>query len=175
VDETDASEPSSSPKRNRQEDPLSELATRANKQRKCIKEIITSINSSSNQHSNSVDPFPGAVDQLSDPAFEHILAFPFVGFEAPIRFDVSNKAEENWVYAGREMFKNLLEELKEVRDNNVYTSVWLYGTPGYGKSHLLAALVCYLAAQDERVVYIPDCWALLQDPVRYIQATMLFA
>jgi hypothetical protein len=32
-----------------------------------------------------------------------------------------------------------------------------------------------LAAQDERVIYIPDCWALLQDPVEYIRAAMLFA
>jgi hypothetical protein len=175
VDETDAPEPSSSPKRNRQEDPLSKLATRANERRKRIKETITSINSSIDQHSNSVDPLPGAVDQLSDPTFEHILAFPFVGFEAPVRFNVDNKAEENWAYAGREIFKKLLKELNEVRDSNVYTSVWLYGTQGYGKSHLLAALVCYLAAQDEQIIYIPDCRALLQDPVRYIRAAMLFA
>jgi hypothetical protein len=32
-----------------------------------------------------------------------------------------------------------------------------------------------LAAQDERVIYIPDCWALLQDLIEYIRAAMLFA
>ena len=156
-DEIDTLEPSISPKRNRQENPLSELATRTNERRKRIKEIITRINSSS----------------VSDPTFEHTLAFPFVGFEAPVRFNVDkNKAEEKWPYVGREMF---VEELKEVRDSNIYTSVWLYGTQGYGKSHLLVALVCYLAAQDERVIYIPDCRVLLQDPVEYIRAAMLFA
>ena len=73
------------------------------------------------------------------------------------------------------MFRKLLEELKMVRESGSYTAVWLHGTQGYGKSHLLAILVCYLAAQDERVVYIPDCPALLEDPVEYLQAIMLFA
>jgi hypothetical protein len=61
-DEIDTPEPSISPKRNRRENPLSELAARANERRKRIKEIITRINSSSDQRSNSVDPLPGAVD-----------------------------------------------------------------------------------------------------------------
>jgi hypothetical protein len=73
------------------------------------------------------------------------------------------------------MFKNLLKGLREARNNRVHPHLWLYGSQGYGKSHLLAALVCYLAAQDERVVYIPDCRALLPDPVEYVQAAMLFA
>jgi hypothetical protein len=73
------------------------------------------------------------------------------------------------------MFRKLLEELKMVREGNTYTTVWLYGTQGYGKSHLLAILVCYLAAQDERVVYIPDCREWLRDPVGYLQDAMLFA
>jgi chromosomal replication initiation ATPase DnaA len=55
------------------------------------------------------------------------------------------------------MFRKLIEELKIVREGCTYTAVWLYGTQGYGKSHLLAILACYLAAQDERVIYIPDC------------------
>ena len=76
---------------------------------------------------------------------------------------------------GRTKFKELLQELKKVQESDNYSTVWLYGTQGYGKSHLLAALVCYLAAQDERVVYIPDCRALLEDPVEYLQAAMLFA
>jgi hypothetical protein len=54
-DEIDTLEPSISPKRNRQENPLSKLAARANERRK-------RINSSSDQRSSSVDPLPGAVD-----------------------------------------------------------------------------------------------------------------
>lgn len=129
---------------------------------------------SSDQHSNSVDPLPGAVDKLSDPTFKRILIFPFIG-AAPERFKVENNAEGNWVYMGRTKFKELLQELKKVRRSGSLTIAWLYGTQGYGKSYLLAALVCYLAAQDERVVYIPDCREWLRNPVEYIQKAMLFA
>jgi predicted ATPase len=88
---------------------------------------------------------------------------------------VDNKAEACWPYVGRTKFKKLVKNLEKVRKSRQYTTVWLYGTQGYGKSHLLAALVCYLAAQDERVVYIPDCRALLKDSVGYVRAALLFA
>ena len=88
---------------------------------------------------------------------------------------MDNKAEETWPYVGRILFRKLLEELKMVRESGKYTIVWLYGTQGYGKSHLLAALVCYLAAQGERVVYIPDCREWLQKPIGYLKDAMLFA
>jgi chromosomal replication initiation ATPase DnaA len=55
------------------------------------------------------------------------------------------------------------------------TALWIYGTKGYGKSHLLAALVCYLTTQGKRVVYIPDCRECIKSPVTYVQAAMLFA
>jgi hypothetical protein len=129
------------------------------------------INSSSNQYADSTDPFPNAVDLLSDPTYQCTLPFPFIGFVAPKRF---NSLGQTWQYVGRTKFKELLQALKEVLKER-YTTLKLYGTQGYGKSHLLAALVCYLAAQDERVVYIPDCRAWLENPVQYMQAAMLFA
>jgi hypothetical protein len=55
------------------------------------------------------------------------------------------------------------------------SALWVYGTKGYGKSHLLAALVCYLAAQEVPVVYIPDCRECIKDLVAYVRAAMLFA
>jgi len=140
-------------------------------------DMITDIDRSSNQHSNSVDPanpLPRAVDKLSDPTFECELAFPFVGTVVPLRFR-EGVDKNQWQYMGREKFKELVKELKNVQKSTHYTKVWLYGTRGYGKSHLLAALVCYLAAQDERVVYIPHCREWLQNPIEYIQAAMLFA
>ena len=145
-----------------------------------IREMIGEINSSSDQHSgqhsgqysDSIDPFPRAVDQFSDPTFEHMLPFPFISSEAPVRFKL---VEENWKYVGRTKFKELVQELKEVQESKNHPTLWLYGTQGYGKSHLLAALVCHLIARDERVIYIPDCRALLEDSVEYLQATMLFA
>jgi hypothetical protein len=145
----------------------------ARKRRRRIREIITKINGSSDQHSNSVHALPGAVEQLSNPIFEHKLPFPFIG-SVPNRFKVDNKTGI-WSYEGRIKFRKLLEELKIARESLSDSTVWLYGTQGYGKSHLLAVLVCYLAAQDERVVYIPDCREWLRNPVRYIKKAMLFA
>jgi hypothetical protein len=100
-----------------------------------------------------------------------------VGSKAKVddKIEVDNEAEVRWPYAGRTKFKTLIEKLKRVRKSLQLTTVWLYGTQGYGKSHLLAALVCYLAAQDERVVYIPDCRALLKNHVDYVRTAMLFA
>jgi hypothetical protein len=139
--------------------------------------MITEIDSKSDQQSSSVDPaypFPRAVDKLSDLTFQCELAFPFVGI-VPKRFIKDGIDENLWRYMGREKFKELVQELKKVRKSSSNTTLWLYGTQGYGKSHLLAALVCYLAAQDERVVYIPHCREWLRNPIQYIQAAMLFA
>ena len=132
----------------------------------------------SDQCSNSVEPanpLPRAVDQLSDPTFYRNLPFPSVFAVVPNRFKDDGKAQGNWPYMGRTKFKELLQTLNNVRKDRSRTTAWLYGTQGYGKSHLLAALVCYLAAQDERVVYIPDCRVWLLDVVGYMQAAMLFA
>ncbi|KIX01152.1 uncharacterized protein Z518_08877 [Rhinocladiella mackenziei CBS 650.93] len=178
-DETGISEESPISKR-RQKDKekekviLTQLATEANKRRKAIKDIITQMNNSPDQHSDSVNPLPGAVDKLSDPTLNHILDFPFIG-TIPERFKEPDIAEGKWLYMGRTMFKNFLHEVKKVRESDVYRRCWLYGTKGFGKSHLLAALVCYFVAQDERVVYLPDCRCLLDKPVSYVKTAMLFA
>src|SRR3954454_2129280 len=85
----------------------SEIATKAREQRIRIRKIITDLDASSDQHSNSVDldnPLPRAVDKLSDPSVEHTLAFPFVGFEVSNRFRVDENAERNWRYVGRTKF-----------------------------------------------------------------------
>ncbi|KIX04448.1 uncharacterized protein Z518_05316 [Rhinocladiella mackenziei CBS 650.93] len=156
-DETDPpEEPPTSPKRRqKQKETLTQLATEANRRRKAIKDMITQMNDFPDQRSNSVDPLPGAVDKLSDPTLNHTLDFPFVGC-MPERFNEPGIDDDRWLYMGRTMFKNLLRE-------------------GFGKSHFLAALVCYFAAQDERVVYLPDCQGLLDNPISYVTKAMLFA
>jgi hypothetical protein len=78
----------------------------------------------SDQHSNSVDPahpLPGAVDNLSDPRFHCQLAFPSVTATLPERFKVTAGI---WQYDGRTKFKELLQELKNVRNSEVYTKVF---------------------------------------------------
>ena len=115
-------------------------------------------------------------DQLSDPALYIQLPFPFVGLAVPTRFEIDpGDNEDNWFFMGRERFAELLKTLEHVRRRRNLTTLWVYGSKGYGKSHLLAALVCYLTSQKERVVYIPDCRECLKDPVSYVRTAMLFA
>ena len=90
---------------------------------------------------------------LSDPEYEHLLPFPMVRMATPARFNIDEKY--CWRYMGREKFAELLKELRFIRRIALQESLWVYGTSGYGKSHLLAALVCYLAALGERVIYLP--------------------
>jgi chromosomal replication initiation ATPase DnaA len=91
----------------------------------------------------------------------------------PIRFTVDKKYR--WRYIGREKFTELLSEFRLVQKESKYKRLWIYGTSGYGKSHLLAALVCYLTALGERVIYIRDCGSFIENPVEYLQTAMLFA
>src|SRR6266480_2370546 len=110
--------------------------------------------------------------KFSDPAFHNKLLFPFVGSTVPSRFDIDN--ENKWFYVGREIFTKLLNEVQKPWLPN-RSSLWVYGTRGYGKSHLLAALVYYLSPTEKKIVYIPDCRQCLVGPIPYVRAAMLFA
>jgi hypothetical protein len=143
---------------------LFELARRARERRDHIREKIKTLGQL---------PDDAAV-QLSNPALYTKLPFPFVG-PVPARFKIDSDSEENWFYVGRKMFVELLDGLRYVWKSCQRSALWVYGTKGYGKSHLLAALVCYLAAQEEPVVYIPDFQECVKSPVAYVRAAMLFA
>jgi hypothetical protein len=114
---------------------------------------------------------PDAAVLFANPAFYKKLLFPFVGSVLPQRFNLDN--EERWSYMGRERFKDLLSELNGKWSQR--SALWLYGTKGYGKSHLLAALAYYLATTKARIIYIPNCRELIRDPISYLQASMMFA
>ena len=117
----------------------------------------------------------GVVAELSSPTFDIKLPFPFVGTTMPQRFKVEDGDGNNWFYVGRERFTELLKLFRIVQLRPDHSALWVYGTKGYGKSHLLAALVCYLVAQKERVIYLPNCRGCIDAPVEYVQAAMLFA
>src|SRR5438045_1253185 len=94
----------------------------------------------------------------------------------PTRFNVDiSDVENKWSFVGREKFAKLVEDFEMVLESCQYTGLWVYGTEGYGKSHLLAVVVCYLIARGKRVVYIPDCRECLNEPLSYILPSMLFA
>jgi len=127
------------------------------------------------QPSGAAVELSGIVAELSSPTFDTKLPFPFVGWVVPRSFKVEDGDGDIWFYVGREKFTELLDLFRIVQRKPGHSALWVYGTKGYGKSYLLAALVCYLVARKERVVYIPDCRACIDDPVGYVQAAMLFA
>jgi len=64
---------------------------------------------------------------------------------------------------GRCKFAELYKQVQGPNFVAGYESIYLYGTSGSGKSHILAALVCQLIREGKRIVYVPDCAAMLQD------------
>jgi len=153
-------------------------AASARRRRECIRKDIEKLDPlfvSSSKDDPLSEP-TNIVSKLSNPAFETKLPFPFIGDVTPNRFDVDDKTEEkSWSYMGREKFAELVREFEYIRSRSGWSTLYVYGTRGYGKSHLLAALVCVLAAREVKVVYIPDCRELVRNPVSYMRAAMLFA
>jgi len=153
---------------------LRELAANANKRRERIRQEIQKLNLSFVSSSKDTPP-PDLVSEFSNPAFYTKLPFPFVQ-AVPERFDVGDGDDEkNWFYMGREKFAELQDNFEYIRRAYRHDVLTVYGTKGYGKSHLLAALVCHLAAGEDKVVFIPDCRVFTSDPILYTIAAMLFA
>ena len=74
---------------------------------------------------------------------------------------------------GREMFKEMWNKVETMRQIPRARDLFLCGTIGYGKSHILACIALLLIQKGERVVYLPDCRALLGNVVPYVKAAML--
>jgi hypothetical protein len=78
-------------------------------------------------------------------------------------------------YMGRTQFHKLQKRVENKTFLNGSESLYLYGTSGSGKSHLLAALVYHLVREGKRVFYIPDCSSLLLGPAETMWAAYNFA
>ena len=82
---------------------------------------------------------------------------------------------EYFEYMGRSRFRGLQECIKDRNFQKGAESIYVYGTSGSGKSHLVAALVYHLVREGRRVFYIPDCSALLLDPAETMWNAYHFA
>ena len=116
------------------------------------------------KRSSPLDP-----STYSDPTQVINLPFPFLGKLPRDRFKLSNNM---FAYMGREVFRELWAGISKM-ENDGWDKLFLYGTAGYGKSHMLAALACLLISQGKGVVYLPDCRARLRCFVRYIKQALL--
>ena len=114
---------------------------------------------------------------LSDPNTFTPLPFPSSLRTPKERFAIHPNRDtvKRFRYMGRSLFQDLLAAVEDTDFLDGTTTLYLYGPAGTGKSHLLAALVCHLVRQGERVVFIPDCNALLTDLKGVIRDALLFA
>jgi len=78
-------------------------------------------------------------------------------------------------YMGRYQFHKLQKRIENEFFLQGSESLYLYGTSGSGKSHLLAALMYHLIREGKHVFYIPDCSSLLLEPAETIWAALSFA
>lgn len=100
------------------------------------------------------------------------LPFPFLGTKKPTdRFNTNNN--NYFKYIGREKFEIILKDINKMKAGFTNMGYYIYGTMGYGKSHILAAMTCYLIRTGKYVVYLPDCRAFTYDPLKYIKSALL--
>jgi energy-coupling factor transporter ATP-binding protein EcfA2 len=74
---------------------------------------------------------------------------------------------------GRESFHDLWKLVSAMNADGGNSQIHVYGTMGFGKSHILAALAGLLARKGKRVVYLPDCRQMVVHPLVYIQSALL--
>jgi hypothetical protein len=105
----------------------------------------------------------------SDPKIISNLPFPFVGPIPTSRFKLNDRS--SFEYMGREEFCMVLDAINQM-GRQTYEDILILGTIGYGKSHILAAMVCYLIKTGKRVVFLPDCRCLVNEPVKYFRQAL---
>ena len=113
---------------------------------------------------------------LSNPSTFTTLPFPSWLSIPSQRFETKEiNGVVHFEYMGRLKFRELEKCIEKQHFLNACESLYLYGTSGSGKSHLLAALVYHLIREGERVFYIPDCSSLLLNGAAVIRAALTFA
>jgi len=105
----------------------------------------------------------------SNPQNCHSIPFPFSFSESPERFSVQDGKFE---YMGRTSFRQVHDKVSLLKRGGG-TRLYIQGSTGFGKSHILAALACLLYRQSKIVVFIPDARALLLSPIPYMQTALL--
>jgi predicted AAA+ superfamily ATPase len=107
---------------------------------------------------------------FTDLPFPSLLSIPYQRFQYKKINGIGH-----FKYMGRSLFQNLQKRLENKTFLKGYESLYLYGTSGSGKSHLLAALVYHLIRQGKRVFYILNCSSLLLEPEKTMRAAFHFA
>jgi hypothetical protein len=125
---------------------------------------------------NSIRQSTPSVEALCDPTAFSQLSFPYMGTRRPTGRFSWNK-EGYYTFQGRKSFRAVYDHVMALRIDvgTGYRNFHLHGTLGYGKSHLICALVCHLLSIGKRVLYVPDCKKLLGDPFQYLEESFRLA
>jgi hypothetical protein len=120
---------------------------------------------------------PDSDEWYADPNQRGYLPFLFLSPRLPTdRFTFAgDRLAQSFEYIGREAFKTVWNKVVQIQLPSVANRLYIHGTIGYGKSHILAALACFLARRKKMVVYLPDCREMLKEPFTYIQRALLCA
>jgi hypothetical protein len=123
----------------------------------------------------AIKKLPNDID-FSNPSLFAGLPFPSTLVIPYQRFEWK-KQDDLYLfqYMGRSKFNDLLKQVQGDDFVAGFQSIYLYGSSGSGKSHLLAALVCHLIRHGERVLYVPNCSELLANFEKVIQTGLSFA
>lgn len=94
-------------------------------------------------------------ESLSDPAKMHHLPFPFPHVVPEDRFSLDQ--ENKFAYMGRSVLPKLCEEIERQTTQDKILPINVYGTKGYGKSHIIAATVLLMIKEKkQRVLFLPQ-------------------
>src|SRR6266511_4493934 len=79
-----------------------------------------------------------------------------------------------FIFMGREKFEMVVNEVENLNSIRGYTRAIVYGTIGYGKPYILAALACFLFRKKKYVVYLPDCCEMAKNHIniKYIKCAL---
>src|SRR5947207_10133102 len=99
----------------------------------------------------SIMELPEHPEAYSNPKKFLSLPFPFLGERKPVeRFSIND--DDKFMYMGRKKFVNVLDTINGLKRGCGFMDCFIYGTIGYGKSHILATIVCFLLRTGKRVV-----------------------
>jgi len=109
----------------------------------------------------------------SNPCNMGSLPFPLLYSRLPT--DWFHLVELTFMYMGWTRFSEIWNEVQSLKLRDGISQLYLHGTMGYGKSHLVAALVCLLCHLGKCILYLPDCRQMLATPFLYMKSTLLCA
>ncbi|KAJ6624517.1 hypothetical protein B0H10DRAFT_725210 [Mycena sp. CBHHK59/15] len=116
-----------------------------------------------------------SVDKKSyvDPSSCVTLPFPSL-LRSSIPRSYSATGQDSFSHMGRSALSPVMSAVGSL-DRRTLRPVVLFGTYGSGKSHLLTALASILFAQGKRVVFMPECCLVAEDPVFWLKLAFTLA